>query len=202
LVVNWYNDRKAYHFTSPDGVTNWKNMGLAYDPTANFVRYADGTVNHWYKMERFNVFIENGHVTDFTLAVIDVDKSLDLGNDNHGTKVIVIPFDGAGFDGGTPNLSQKALPSETRAISIVAKGSGMSAKRTFIVPADAESVPTLAAILYDLKGRLVTCMYKGPVLGADHKFFMDLDQSRMAPGVYCVKLLYGKNIYSGRLNIQ
>jgi hypothetical protein len=202
LVVNWYNDRKAYHFTSPDGVTNWKNMGLAYDPTANFVRYSDGTVNHWYKMERFNVLIENGHVTDFTLAVIDVDKSLDLGNDNHGTKVIVIPFDGVGLDGGTPNLSRKVLPSETQAISIVAKGSGMTAKRTFIIPADAESGPTLAAILYDLKGRLVTCIYKGSVCGADHKLTLDLDQSRMGLGVYCITLLYGKNVYSGRLTIQ
>jgi hypothetical protein len=78
----------------------------------------------------------------------------------------------------------------------------MSAKRTFIVPADAESGPTLAAVLYDLKGRLVTCMYKVQVCGTDYKLTIDLDLSRMGPGVYCVTLLYGKNIYSGRLTIQ
>ena len=60
-------------------------------------------------MKRLGVLVENGHPTHFTLAVIDVDKSLDLGNDNHGTKVIVVPFDGAGFDGGTPNLTEESF---------------------------------------------------------------------------------------------
>ena len=202
IVANWFSARKALHLTSADGITNWKNMGLAYDPTANFIRYTDGTINHWNNIERPGVLIENGHVTHFTFAVVDVAKSQELGNDTHGSKVIVVPFDGAALDGVTPNLSRKVLPSETRAISIIAKGPGMTAKRTFIVPADAESGPTLAAVLYDLKGRLVTCMYKGPVCGTDYKLTIDLDLSRMGPGVYCVTLLYGKNIYSGRLTIQ
>jgi len=38
-------------------------MGLAYDPTSDFVRYTDGTVNHWYKMERAGVVMESGHVS-------------------------------------------------------------------------------------------------------------------------------------------
>jgi hypothetical protein len=33
-----------------------------------------------------------------TLAVIDVEKEQDKGNDSHGSKVIVIPFDGAALD--------------------------------------------------------------------------------------------------------
>jgi hypothetical protein len=33
-----------------------------------------------------------------TLAVIDVEKEQDKGNDGHGSKVIVIPFDGAALD--------------------------------------------------------------------------------------------------------
>jgi hypothetical protein len=49
-------------------------------------------------MERPGVFLENGHVKYFTLASIDVEKNEDRGNDNHGSKVVVIPFDGEAFD--------------------------------------------------------------------------------------------------------
>jgi hypothetical protein len=98
IVVNNWSQRKAYHLTSVDGINDWTFQGLAYDPTKNFVRYTDGTVNHWNKMERPGVLIENGHVTAFTLAVLDVPKDQELPNDNHGSKVIVIPFDGAALD--------------------------------------------------------------------------------------------------------
>lgn len=101
LVYNYYDLRKARHLVSPDGINNWKDVGIAYDPTANFVRYTDGTVNHWYKMERPAVFLQNGHVTHFTFAVIDVTKAEDLGDDTHGSKIIVVPFDGAAFDADT-----------------------------------------------------------------------------------------------------
>ncbi len=98
IVVNCWSERKAYHLTSPDGISHWKNRGLAYDPTTNFVRYKDGTVNHWEKMERVNVYLENGHVAYFTFAVIDVPKENEHGNDNHGSKIIVVPFNGVKFD--------------------------------------------------------------------------------------------------------
>lgn len=101
LVYNYYDLRKARHMVSPDGIKNWKDMGLAYDPTANFIRYTDGTVNHWYKLERPGVFMENGHVSAFTFAAIDIDKASELGNDTHGSKVIVVPFDGVTFDTDT-----------------------------------------------------------------------------------------------------
>ena len=71
---------------------------MAYDPREAIVRYPDGTVNHWNKAERPSVYIENGHVAAMTLAVIDVEKEQDKGNDGHGSKVIVIPFDGAALD--------------------------------------------------------------------------------------------------------
>jgi hypothetical protein len=100
VLVDDYHDRKAMHLTSPDAIT-WKYAGVAYDPTTNFVRYTEGTVNHWYKLERPGVLLENGHVTHFTFAGIDVDKALDLGNDNHGSKIIVVPFDGVKFDAET-----------------------------------------------------------------------------------------------------
>jgi MYXO-CTERM domain-containing protein len=101
IVFNFYNARKALHLTSTDGINNWTNMGLAFDPTTDMVRYTDGTVNHWTKMERPGVLIENGHVTHFTFAVIDVEKTQDVGNDSHGSKVIVVPFDGVGLDNGS-----------------------------------------------------------------------------------------------------
>lgn len=58
----------------------------------------NGTVNRWHKIERPGVLIENGHVTHFTFVVVDVPKEQELGNDNHASKVIVVPFDGVSFD--------------------------------------------------------------------------------------------------------
>jgi hypothetical protein len=98
IVVNGWSDRKAYHITSKDGITGWTLRGLAYDPRTDFVRYTNGTVNKWDKLERPGVLIENGHVIALTLAVLDVEKKEEQGNDTHGSKVIVIPFDGAALD--------------------------------------------------------------------------------------------------------
>ena len=97
VVYDYWNVRKMYHLMSADGVHDWKNMGLAVDPTTDFVRYTDGTLNHWYNMERPNVYMENGHVTHFTFAVSDINKN---GTNPAPTssKVIVIPFDGVTFD--------------------------------------------------------------------------------------------------------
>ncbi len=110
IVVNSWSDRKAYHLTSPDGIKNWTFRGLAYDPTTDFVRYTDGTVNHWNKMERPGVLLENGHVICFTFAVLDVPKNEERGNDTHGSKVLVVPFDGVGFDRDMQRLFMEARP--------------------------------------------------------------------------------------------
>ena len=98
IVVNSWSTRTAYHFTSEDGKSKWVNHGLAYDPRKDFIRYTDGTVNHWDKIERPGVVMENGHVTHLTFATIDVEKEQELPNDKHGAKIIVIPFDGAALD--------------------------------------------------------------------------------------------------------
>ena len=48
-----------------------------------------------------------------TLAVIDVEKEQDHGRDGHGSKVIVVPFDGAALDRGlqaAANTSANAKP--------------------------------------------------------------------------------------------
>ncbi len=98
IVVNSWSTRVAYHLTSRDGLRDWTNRGVAYDPREAIVRYPDGTVNHWNKAERPSVYLEDGHVAAMTLAVIDIEKEQDHGNDGHGSKVIVIPFDGAALD--------------------------------------------------------------------------------------------------------
>jgi hypothetical protein len=98
IVVNSWSTRTAYHLTSYDGIHDWTNRGTAYDPREAIVRYPDGTVNHWNKAERPSVYVENGHVAAMTLAVLDVEKEQDKGNDSHGSKVIVLPFDGTALD--------------------------------------------------------------------------------------------------------
>ena len=98
VVVNNWKDRRAYHLTSADGIHDWKYRGVAFDPTTDFARYTDGTVNHWHKMERPGVVIENGHVVALTLASMDTPKETQKGNNGHGSKVVVLPVDGAGLD--------------------------------------------------------------------------------------------------------
>lgn len=98
IIVNSWSLRKAYHLTSANGVDGWVLRGLAYDPTTDFLRYEDGTVNHWYKIERPSVILQGGHVTHFIFSVIDVPKDDEQGNDRHGSKLIIVPFDGEAFD--------------------------------------------------------------------------------------------------------
>jgi hypothetical protein len=109
IVVNNWSDRKAYHLTSVDGINQWTYRGLAYDPTTNFIRYTNGVVNHWEKLERPGVLVENGHVTAVTLAALDVPKDQEHGNDMHGSKVLVIPFDGAALDRDLQNSARPAF---------------------------------------------------------------------------------------------
>ena len=110
IIVNSWNTRKAYHLTSKDGKSGWVNRGLAYDPTTDFCRYTDGTVNHWHKMERPGVCMENGHVVAVTLAVLDTPKESQAGNNGHGSKIVVIPFDGAALDRDLQNAAAKKGP--------------------------------------------------------------------------------------------
>src|SRR4029079_14572931 len=65
--------------------------------SSSWLRYTDGTVNQWHNMERVGVYQENGHVTHFTFAVTDVDKNSSAVNSG-GSKILVVPFDGAQFD--------------------------------------------------------------------------------------------------------
>jgi hypothetical protein len=98
ILVNSWSTRTSYHLTSADGIKDWTNRGIAYDPRTSMIRYPDGTANHWDKLERPGIYIENGHVAAVTFAAIDVEKEQDKGGDGHGSKVIVVPFDGAALD--------------------------------------------------------------------------------------------------------
>jgi hypothetical protein len=98
VLVNHWEERRAYHLISRNGIDGWIVQGLAYEPNADFIHYASGVTNHWNKLERPGVVIEGGHVVALTFAVIDVPKDQELGGDRHGSKVIVVPFDGAAMD--------------------------------------------------------------------------------------------------------
>ena len=98
MLVNQWEQRRAYHLISRDGIAGWKFQGLAYEPGGDFIRYSNGVVNHWSKLERPGVALENGHVVALTFAVIDVPKEEETAGSHHGSKVIVVPFDGAAMD--------------------------------------------------------------------------------------------------------
>lgn len=106
IIVNHWRERRAYHLISRDGITGWRFQGLAYEPGADFVRYANGTINHWNKLERPGVLIEGGHVTALTFAVTDTPKDSQTGSNGHGSKVIVVPYDGAAMDRDLANVGE------------------------------------------------------------------------------------------------
>lgn len=97
ITVNYWDIHKARHLVSRDGLTDWSDTGLAYDPTRGFV-HTDGTRNVWELLERPGVLIEDGQVTHVTFAALDVAKWEDLESDDHASKVLVVPFDGRCFD--------------------------------------------------------------------------------------------------------
>lgn len=101
VLYDYPGDRVGYHLTSVDGIHNWTDRGYAYDPrdAKRLFSYADGTVDHWFKMERPQILVQNGLITHVTFAVADVNKDNQIpAGSNHGSKVIVIPFDGVAFD--------------------------------------------------------------------------------------------------------
>jgi hypothetical protein len=101
VLYDYPGDRVGYHLTSVDGIHNWTDRGFAYDPrnAQKIFSYSNGTVNHWFKMERPSVLLQNGLITHVTFAVADVNKDNQIpAGSNHGSKVIVIPFDGVAFD--------------------------------------------------------------------------------------------------------
>jgi MYXO-CTERM domain-containing protein len=101
VVYSGSGDRVGWHLYSSDGLS-WKDNGYAWSPRDYqkiFCYEGSTTCNAWYKMERPGVVLEDGHPTHITWAVSDVDKDNQvLPGTNHGTKVVVVPFDGVAFD--------------------------------------------------------------------------------------------------------
>ena len=109
VIYSGSGDRVGWHVYSPDGITGWKDNGYAWSPRDYqkiFCYEGTTTCTAWYKMERPGVVLENGHPMYITWAVADVDKdnSIPAGS-NHGTKVVVVPFDGVAFDSDFGNGS-------------------------------------------------------------------------------------------------
>jgi hypothetical protein len=102
VIYSGSGDRVGWHLYSPDGIHHWKDGGLAYSPRVYqqmFCYEGNTTCTQWYKSERPGVVLENGHPSHVTLAVADVDKDFAIPKgSNHGSKVVVLPFDGVAFD--------------------------------------------------------------------------------------------------------
>jgi MYXO-CTERM domain-containing protein len=101
VIYSGSGDRVGWHVYSEDGL-HWEDNGYAWSPREYkkiFCYEGTDVCNQWYKMERPGVVLQNGHPTHITWAVSDVDKDNQvLPNSNHGTKIIVVPFDGLAFD--------------------------------------------------------------------------------------------------------
>jgi MYXO-CTERM domain-containing protein len=101
VIYSGSGDRVGWHVYSADGIS-WKDNGYAWSPREYqkiFCYEGTTTCNQWYKMERPGVVLQDGHPTHLTWAVADVDKDNQvLPGTNHGTKIIVVPFDGVAFD--------------------------------------------------------------------------------------------------------
>ncbi len=98
IVVNHYGGGDTtYHLTSEDGIHNWKSRGKAFERHTGVFRHKDGTIEKWFTVQRPTVYTEEGKVKAFNFSVIDVHKGQDGANDENGSKIIVVPFDGEGF---------------------------------------------------------------------------------------------------------
>jgi MYXO-CTERM domain-containing protein len=101
VIYSGSGDRVGWHVYSVDGL-NWKDNGYAWSPREYqkmFCYEGTTTCTQWYKIERPGVVLHDGHPTHITWAVADVDKDNQvLPGTNHGTKIIVVPFDGVAFD--------------------------------------------------------------------------------------------------------
>lgn len=90
-IYNHAQDRRSAYMRSLDGI-HWRNEGgLAYD-SGSFV-YDGGTKNEWHKFERPKIVQdEDGRATHLSLAVLDVSKGNDRGNDKHSSKNVILPL--------------------------------------------------------------------------------------------------------------
>lgn len=90
-IYNHAIDRKSVYMRSIDGIHWLHESGEPYD--SSIFRYEDGTTNNWYKYERPKIVKDKlGRATHLSLAVIDVAKNQDKGNDRHSSKNVIMPL--------------------------------------------------------------------------------------------------------------
>ncbi|MFI3322220.1 MAG: glycoside hydrolase family protein [Rikenellaceae bacterium] len=95
LLVNDCAAKVAYHLTSKDGLRWDYEDGIAFKPGVGMFINKNGVEEDWGKIERPKVLTDKyGRVLYMNFAVIDVktSKKLDLANDNHSSKNIVVPM--------------------------------------------------------------------------------------------------------------
>ncbi|MDR2902894.1 MAG: DNRLRE domain-containing protein, partial [Clostridiales bacterium] len=103
-VFNQWSTMRAFWYISENGVDGWElQPGYAYNPRQDLIYYENEQgekyhVNHWGKMERPYMYMENGLPVAMSFDAINSrkvdDRNLD---DNNGSKIVVIPFDGEAF---------------------------------------------------------------------------------------------------------
>jgi len=117
VIYNHAIEKKSVYMRSLDGIHWTSEPGVAYDKTV--FRYTDGTKNTWVKFERPKVIQDKyGRATYLTLGVIDVEKHLDLGNDNHNSKQVVLPLETERL---VNILNTDPITPETKEIKIIIK---------------------------------------------------------------------------------
>lgn len=118
LLINAFLDKRAIYLRSGDGIHWVFDPGLAY--TKDFTVYENGVRNVWDKLERPHVIQdEYGRATHLSLAVIDVPKHLEYGNDNHNSKNLIIPLL---TTRRMKMLNKKPINSNTETIAVLIKG--------------------------------------------------------------------------------
>jgi hypothetical protein len=203
-TVNSWASKKAIYLTSDDGITNWKYGGEAYSPlNQNLLRYTNGRKNIWCKMERPNLYAENGLLKYLTFAVVDTEKEVDLGNDNHNSKVIVVPFNGAAFDGITPVGPDGPKGYQRKVISWTVKSSGAAGKKTLIITTGLSDKTNLLNVkLYNAKGQLIARIGKISPIGGGYTLDEKSIGSRLRPGAYLISMRYGSQNVIEHFTIQ
>ncbi len=203
-TVNSWSSKKAIFMTSNDGFTNWKVEGEAYTGMNDTAfRYTDGTKNKWTKLERPGIYQENGILKYLTFAAIDVEKDQDKGNDNHNSKVIVVPFDGARFEGITSIESKEVVGDRKIKTVPDITVTGSMDRRIFVVSINPRNnIHNLDFKIYNVKGQFIAGINNVPV----HAGIASIDQRsiglNMCTGTYLVTVTMEKQTLQKRFTIQ
>lgn len=197
VLYDYPNDRVGYHLTSLDGINDWTDRGFAYNPrqAEKLFSYTDGTVSRWFKMERPNIYVEDGHIKYFTYAVCDVDKNQITGGSNHANNVIVMAFDGKAFDEETGIPVSAGTPAEKQ----------RSQQRSAYVKADASGIVTYAGCkpggaqfsLYLINGTVVSRRSVPVTAGSGSFRWKEL--SVLSRGTYILRVMMHGNVVASGL---